>query len=168
MSYRDDDLGRAMRERDEAQRERDAARTRLRAAEWRADKLEREVRHWRARATWAPRLSTALTTALLAGTAVFLSTALFNFVQACVEAPEIDEGFVVARRYHDAYTTTVCTSSGRAMTCMPVVHPESWSIVLATGEGEEEHYVTQQRWTQAALGSWFCVNPRKTCEAPSR
>lgn len=162
--YRDDDLGRAMRERDEAQRERDVARANLRAAEWRADKLEREVRHWRARTTWAPRISTTLLSFAAAASAVILASTL----RSCAEAPEIDRGFVVARRYHDAYTTTVCTSSGRAMTCVPVVHPESWSVVLATGEGEEEHHVTQQRWAQAELGSWFCVNPNKTCEAPSR
>jgi hypothetical protein len=67
--------------------------------------------------------------------------------------PELRGGFVVGKHHTPPSFTTVCT--GRPVHCHPVIHPEHWSVVIATEGAQAEYSVSQPEWDRADMGEWW-------------
>ena len=123
----------------------------------RADELERRAGRTRVRGIAGWLLS-------YVGAGAFGVACAFGLlalgVRSCEEALPAEAGGVVTDRYHrPAYTTTQCTTVGMNTTCVPIIHPESWSIRVAHDGHERVDSVSEEYWERVAVGDW--VGPRE-------
>lgn len=80
-----------------------------------------------------------------------------SVVVACVrsceaELPDYVHGVVTDRYHHDAYTTVQCTGNGRTQTCVPVYHPETWTVRVAHDGHERVDDVSEYEWNRISVG----------------
>ena len=68
---------------------------------------------------------------------------------------ELRAGYVVARHHRTAYTTTICTSSGRTTICNPVHHRERWWVVIAVEDKQASVDLEEPAWSRVHGGRWY-------------
>lgn len=157
--FRDDELSRLHGEIAALKKERSETLKRV-------TKLSRELERYEAAARAKPRRRwnigivaepAVLPALVIFGIVLLVGGVVTALVLAAQQHEQRTAGYVVGKHHHSAYTETLCTTNPNThtTTCMPIHHPERWTLVIDDDGDVARWDVSQGVWEHTAFGSWW-------------
>lgn len=80
-----------------------------------------------------------------------------------IDSWHLHEGVITTKTHTPMWIQQQCTSTGKSMTCYPIVHPESWSVTIRgiDDRGQESSRtigVSRSRWEELREGEHLKVD----------
>ena len=90
---------------------------------------------------------------------VGICVAIGSGVSSCQDARNLEAGYIIRRDYHPPYTTENCSTTTKTTTCVPVYHPERYTITIADGAHEERSIdLSEGEWRRHSPGELYGVD----------